>query len=96
METQNNKKSIIAEMTISEKGNKVWRVKVLGSRSKKEVGYCKTPLSAIRFAYILKKQTGATIDSDCMDFLVFLNTRDKNKAEDKAAESVEQTEVANA
>ena len=55
---KSTEKSIIAELVVSEKGNMVWRVKVDGSRSKKEVSYCKTALAAIRCCYMLRKKTG--------------------------------------
>lgn len=59
-------KSIIAELIVSEKGNMVWRVKVDGSRSKKDIGYCKTALAAIRCCYMLQKRTGNLIAENVM------------------------------
>lgn len=59
-------KSIIAELIVSEKGNMVWRVKVDGSRSKKETSYCKTALAAIRCCYMLRKRTGNSISEKVM------------------------------
>lgn len=59
-------KSIIAELIVSEKGNMVWRVKVDGSRSKKDISYCKTALAAIRCCYMLRKRTGNPISENVM------------------------------
>lgn len=59
-------KSIIAELIVSEKGNMVWRVKVEGSRSKKDISYCKTALAAIRCCYMLRKRTGNPISENVM------------------------------
>lgn len=63
---KSTEKSIIAELVVSEKGNMVWRVKVDGSRSKKEVSYCKTALAAIRCCYMLRKKTGNPISGNVM------------------------------
>lgn len=64
-------KSIIAELVVSEKGNMVWRVKVEGSRSKKDVSYCKTALAAIRCCYMFRKRTGNPISEKVMKRLRF-------------------------
>ena len=60
---------IIAELVVSEKGNYVWRVKLDGSRSKKEVSYCKSALAAIRCCYMLRKRTGHPISRNAMSRL---------------------------
>ena len=69
------KKLIIAEEITSDKGNKIWRVKVSGSRSKKETAFCKTPLAALRFCYLLKSKTGVQFAPDVIDFLCFMHHR---------------------
>lgn len=68
-------KTIIAENVISEKGNYVWKVSIAGSRSKKNIVYCITPLKAIRACYFLSKQTGADISEVCLRRLRTENTR---------------------
>jgi len=55
------KKSIFAELITSDKGNKVWKVFVLGSKNKEDMGFCKTAVAALKFAYILKARTGCRI-----------------------------------
>ena len=74
---KNTKKLIIATEVTSEKGNQVWRVSVEGSRNKNEIGYCRTPLAAIRMCYRLKAQTGCMISRNSMKYLCFLNASSK-------------------
>lgn len=78
---KSTEKSIIAELVVSEKGNMVWRVKVDGSRSKKEVSYCKTALAAIRCCYMLQKRTGHPLQENVMKHLRSLHKREKNLKE---------------
>jgi len=81
-----NQKVIIAQMARSEKGNLVWHVQVQGSKAKKKNGYCKTALAAIRFAYMLKAQTGAAISTNCIERLVYAHNLTKQQTAEQAAQ----------
>ncbi len=74
-------KAIIAELVVSKNGNMIWRVKVDGTRSKKEIGYCKTALAAIRCCYMLQKRTGHPLQENVMKHLRSLHKREKNLKE---------------
>lgn len=82
-------KSIIAEEILSKKGNRVWRVKVEGSKSKENTAYCKTALAAIKFCYILKKRTSCPISPISMDYLMYRNMKDKERNANLATATAE-------
>lgn len=68
-----SEKTIIAEF-MNIKGNKVWKVKVNGSKDKEKCGFCKSALSAIRLCYVFKNRHGLPIDSKSMDLLLYVNS----------------------
>ncbi len=74
-------KPIIAELVVSEKGNMVWRVKVEGSRSKKDTIFCKTALAAIRCCYLLRKRTEHPISHNVMKRLLAEKLSEKSEKE---------------
>jgi len=58
-------KSIIIEFVKSNKSDAmVWKVSIPGK--KKETSFCKKALSAIKYAYYLKGQTGLNINEYCL------------------------------
>ena len=48
--------------------NYVWAVSITGEEQPK--AYCKSPYKAMRFAFLLKKQTGIYIADDCLQKLM--------------------------
>lgn len=75
-----SEKSIIAEF-LNIKGNKVWRVKVSGSKDKEKCGYCKSALSAIRLCYVFKARHKMPIDSQSMDLLLYVKSLTDSQAQ---------------
>ena len=59
---------ILVESVQSNKSNnRVWAVYVQGNEQEKS--YCKSPYKAMRYAFFLKKQTGAFIESTSLALL---------------------------
>lgn len=71
-----SEKTIVAEF-LNIKGNKVWRVKIQGSKDKQKCGYCKTALSAIRLCYIFKSRHNLPINPQSMELLIYVNSLTK-------------------
>lgn len=78
METKKTK-TITAEATNSPKGNRVWKVYVQGSRSKKNASYCTSAKKAMRFAFILKQRTGLYITKEALAFLMEEHAKTKEQ-----------------
>jgi len=59
------KKSIIIEFVKSNKSDAmVWKVSIPGK--KKETSFCKKAISAIKYAFFLKAQTGLPVNDYCL------------------------------
>lgn len=68
MENQKTIKQITAQLVKSNASeNLVWEVSVTNSRRKKH--YCKTARKALSLLFILKKDTGLTIENDTIRHL---------------------------
>ncbi len=84
-------KVIIVTVEKSNKSeNNVWSVAITGEEQKQ--AYCKSAYKAMRFAFMLKKQTGFYISDDSLKSLS--EEIAKEKAAKEAAESEKQAEQA--
>jgi len=83
-------KVIIVSIVKSNKSeNNVWAVGITGEEQ--EQAYCKSAYKAMRFAFLLKKQTGFYIDDDSLKMLSEEIARQKaaNAAEQPAEQEVQ-------
>ena len=84
-------KVIIVSVVKSNKSeNNVWAVGITGEEQ--EQAYCKSAYKAMRFAFLLKKQTGFYIDDDSLKMLSEEIAKQKAEAAEAAAEAEQPAE----
>ena len=78
---------IVTEVKSNKSENKVWMVAITGEEQGQ--AYCKSPYKAMRFAFLLKKQTGLSIEDATLKALsekIALAKAASNEEESKAEE----------
>ncbi|MCR4612684.1 MAG: hypothetical protein K5778_01645 [Bacteroidaceae bacterium] len=68
---------ITSSVKSNRSNNNVWAVSITGESQPK--AYCKSPYKAMRFAFLLKQQTGIYISDDCLQRLLFEMAKEKQK-----------------
>lgn len=68
---------ITSSVKSNRSNNNVWAVSITGETQPK--AYCKSPYKAMRFAFLLKQQTGIYISDDCLQRLLFEMTKEKQE-----------------
>lgn len=83
---------IVTEVKSNKSENNVWMVAITGEEQGQ--AYCKSPYKAMRFAFLLKKQTGFHIEDASLKALSEEIAKQKVESEaEKPAEQEAQTEV---
>ena len=78
---------IVTEVKSNKSENNVWMVAITGEEQGQ--AYCKSPYKAMRFAFLLKKQTGLSIEDASLKALsekIALAKAASNEEESKAEE----------
>ena len=79
---------IVTEVKSNKSENNVWMVAITGEEQGQ--AYCKSPYKAMRFAFMLKKQTGFRIEDASLKALSEEIAKEKASAESEAEKPAEQ------
>lgn len=74
---------ITSSVKSNRSNNNVWAVSITGELQPK--AYCKSPYKAMRFAFLLKQQTGIYISDDCLQRLLFEMAKEKQGSKQEPA-----------
>ena len=79
---------IVTEVKSNKSENNVWMVAITGEEQGQ--AYCKSPYKAMRFAFMLKKQTGFRIEDASLKALSEEIAKEKASAESESEKPAEQ------
>ena len=82
---------IVTEVKSNKSENKVWMVAITGEEQGQ--AYCKSPYKAMRFAFLLKKQTGFHIEDASLKALSAEIAKEKVASAESEAEKPAEQEV---